>query len=170
MLDVVVIVAGSVMVIGAILVIAGYYANKWSKGVDTKLEGFGTKLDSFTQKIGEQIAEIFSRLPPVPVAGSSPLQLTEFGRKMAAFLDAETWASEDAQILRPKIGGMEAWQIDAQCANHVRTALTPQMRDRVAECAYNFGVEQEGVQKVLQVVLRDELLKDVQGHRAVEGG
>ena len=93
-----------------------------------------------------------------PVAGSSPLRLTEFGERIAADFGAKAWAAGVAPQLRAQVKDFEPFEIDEFCNQYVQTKLSEQERRRVARCAYTFGIEAEGVQKVLRVVLRDALL------------
>lgn len=52
---------------------------RWTATVDLKLNQF----TDFAKEVRDDIKQILLRLPPVPVAGSSPLRLTDFGEKMA---------------------------------------------------------------------------------------
>ena len=122
-------------------------------------------VSKFMEEIRDDIKKIFERLPPVPVAGSSPLRLTDFGDRIAAWLKADAWAAGLAPELRSQLEGKAPFEIDRFSREHVREHLAPEWRERVAACAYEFGTGTSGVLDVLQVVLRDELLK-LLGHES----
>ena len=109
----------------------------------------------------DDIKQIFLRLPPVPVVASSPLQLTDYGEKMADFMRAKPWVSDLAPSLRTEVAGKRAFEVDEFSRNYVQTRLEDDLKERVAACVYEFGVDRDNVLKVLQVVLREELLRHI---------
>ena len=109
--------------------------------------------------IKADIKKIFLRLPETPVKNGSPVQLTDLGEKIAEWLEAEKWASELAEPLLGEISEMQPYQVDEFCIEYVKTERTEDLKERVAACAYEFGIDKEGVRSVLRVVLRDKLLK-----------
>ena len=113
------------------------------------------------KEVRQDITQIFLRLPPPPVAGDSPLQLTDFGEKMADFTKAKSWASELAPSLRADVAGKRPFEVDEFSRSFVHGRLSDDMKESVAACAYEFGVERDAVLKVLQVVLRNELLRQI---------
>ena len=114
---------------------------------------------SVATEIRNDIKQIFLRLPPPrTVESGSPMQLTEFGEKVATSLGATAWAAERAQALRQQVVDKEPFEIDSYCESYVRESLDAAMTERVAKCAYEFGIKRDGVLDVLRVVLRDELL------------
>ena len=127
---------------------------RWTTKIDTVVDGFS----GFMAEIRDDIKQIFLRLPPVPVAGNSPLRLTDFGVKMAAHMNAKQWASNLAPSLRFNVSEKRAFEIDEFSRTYVETSLTDDMNERVSACGYEFGVDRDNVLKVLHVVLRDELL------------
>ena len=130
-------------------------AARWTSRVDTDL----ISLKEVTKQIQEDIKKILLRLPETPVKNGSPVQLTDLGEKIAEWLEAEKWASELAEPLLGKISEMQPFQVDEFCVEYVKTELTEDLKKRVAACAYEFGIDKEGVRSVLRVVLRDELLE-----------
>ena len=136
------------------LIVRGLF---WLRDVHNAKEGWG----AIVTEIRADIKEIFKRLPPLPapVSASSPLTLTltEFGRKMSESMDATTWARAVAPSLQEDVAGKRAFEIDAFSRDYVGERMTRD--DRVAKCMYEMGVERDAALRVLQVVLRDELLK-----------
>ena len=141
----------------AVLAVASaiFAAGRWVGKVDAAVKQF----NEFAKEIRAQLKDIFLRLPatPAPVSSSSPLQLTDFGRKMAEFMDASSWARETVPSLRENVAGKLAFEIDVFSRDYVREHMDRD--DRVAKCMYEMGVDRDAALRVLQVVLRDELLK-----------
>ena len=137
---------------------------RWTVTVDLKLDqfaGFTKEVREELKEVRQDITQIFLRLPPPPVAGDSPLQLTDFGEKMADFTKAKSWASELAPSLRADVAGKRPFEVDEFSRSFVHGRLSDDMKESVAACAYEFGVERDAVLKVLQVVLRNELLRQI---------
>ena len=94
------------------------------------------------------------------LAANSPLQLTDFGRTIAAETEADAWAAEVAPSLTERAAAEPPYKVDALCDDYVSQFLEQPMRDRVAEAAYEHGMEQRDVLATLRVVLRNRLLAD----------
>ena len=127
---------------------------RWTGSVDNKL----SSLTENVREIRADIKRLFSALPP-PVAGSSPLRLTEFGEKIAANINAKEWASGLKPELLPAVEGKEPFEVDEFCRDYVQKKLPEEWRRKIAKHAYEFGIVKDGVEKVLTVVLREELLQ-----------
>ena len=91
-------------------------------------------------------------------AGSSPLRLTEFGKRIEADLKPGKWVAATAERLRPETDGLEPFEIDALCDEYVRNRLDKEWRRQVARAAYEFGSDDRAVGDVLRILLRDALL------------
>ena len=91
-------------------------------------------------------------------AGSSPLKLTEFGKRIEAELKPGKWVAATAERLRPETDGLEPFEIDALCDEYVRNRLDKEWRRQVARAAYEFGSDDRAVGDVLRILLRDALL------------
>ena len=117
-------------------------------------------IKDFMQEIRNDIKQIFNRLPaPAPTAGLSPVQLTEFGKEIAKKLDASGWVNNQAASLLNEVKGKEEFEIYQVALQHAQTGLTPDWKRKVAATAYEFGIEEDGVQRVLAVLLRDKFLQ-----------
>ena len=128
---------------------------RWTGSVDNKL----SSLTENVREIRADIKRLFSALPPLPVAGSSPLRLTEFGEEIAANMNAKEWASGLKPELLPEVEGREPFEVDEFCRDYVQEKLPEEWRRKIAKYAYEFGIDKDGVEKVLTVVLREELLQ-----------
>ena len=121
------------------------------------------KLESMIQvfmgEVREDIKQILVRLPPPTVAGSSPVQLTDFGEKVSDYMSAKVWAEELAPALVHEVENKPEFEVDEYCHSYVREQLDESgLHVSVSASAYNFGIERDGVLSVLQVVLRNTLL------------
>lgn len=137
---------------------------EWKGSVDTERGNF----NSFMKEIREKFERILERLPthPPTVAGKSPMQLTDFGKKVAAAFGTDVWAKNSAKVLRENLMGKESFQVDAACREYIeRENQEVYLGDRVYRCSYDFGIDQSAVLDVLRVVLREEILKQISGHR-----
>ena len=116
---------------------------------------------TFMKEIRDQLKEIFLRLPATstPVASRSPLQLNDFGHKMADTMDATAWAASIVPTLQADLAGKRSFEIDAASREYVQANM--QKDERVSKCMYETGVDCDSALKVLQVVLRDALLKSL---------
>ncbi len=121
-------------------------------------QGLREEVRQDIREVRQDLKTAFLRLGMEPVSGSSPLRLTEFGERIAADFGAKAWAAGVAPQLRAQVKDFEPFEIDEFCNQYVQTKLSEQERRRVSRCAYTFGIEAEGVHKVLRVVLRDALL------------
>ena len=100
------------------------------------------------------------REPEPLLAANSPLQLTNLGRDIAARIQGETWAADIAPSLKDRAAVLPPYKVDALSADYVEQCLELHMRDRVAEAAYEHGMERADVLSVLRVILRNRLLAD----------
>ena len=149
------------VIILAIIAAGGivFKVGSWKGGVDSDRSSF----KDFIQEIRDDIKAIFDRLPPAPVTGSSPLQLTDFGVGMAKQFQADKWADDVSSALMVKIDNKKPFEIDQFCQRYVRDELksNPEFKLRVQECAYEKGTDEKDVLKVLGVVLRENLLNRI---------
>ena len=79
-------------------------------------------------------------------AGSSPLKLTEFGKKIEARIEPAAWIAATAERLRPETNGLEPFEIDALCQRHVGSSLDTEWQRHVARTAYELGTDNRAVE------------------------
>ena len=152
----------AVIAVGGLVFRFGY----WMSGVNSDRSSLKDSLKETAQEtrkllreIREDIKNIFLRLPPTPVAGDSPLSLTDFGKQIANEFGAAEWAKRLAERLMEDVEGMEPFQIDQFCGRYVQQDLDQSDQAEVGRCAYEFGIDSNSVESVLRVVLREELLR-----------
>ena len=115
-------------------------------------------LKGFMEEIRGDIKKIFAKIGPPLVASESPLRLTELGQEVAECLGAHAWAARVAPELLPQVEGLEPYRIDDFANTHV-TNDRSSWDEKIAECAFKFGLKRDDVPPVLRIALRDELLR-----------
>ncbi len=167
--------------VGALAALLGAWRSFWSnpswvRTFEGKLGTFEGKLGTFEGKLGQLRSDfdafakdVRDRLlvrfrRPLIISGS-PMHLTEFGEEIAATIKAQAWADEIVPTVLVDTEGMEPHQIDAFSQERAKfNQLSAAWQNRVSECAYEVGIERDGVMSVLYVVLRDELLRLTRSH------
>ena len=89
-----------VIATAAVLTILYRFAH-WQGTVDSDL----ANIKGFMAEIRADIKRILDRLAPAPATSNSPLVLTDFGKDLAADLDAQKWATETAPALLDQVKG-----------------------------------------------------------------
>ena len=153
------------------IVVRGIWkAARWVERMESKTSGanrFMEDTSKFMEEIRDEMRQIRSHINNVfvhlsqTVKRGSPVQLTEFGKEVAKSLQADEWASEVASSLAKKLEGKRPFEIDDYSRTYVVDELSNDAvwKTRIAGCAYEFGIEQAGVLAVMQVVLRDTVLR-----------
>ncbi len=153
-------VAVVVLGIGTLL----WKGGMWVGRVNTDVSG----LQDFMREIREvvmpeirrDIKRIFERLPAPIAEENSPLRLTDYGKRMAEFLEAHEWATEVAPSLVSRVRGKEPFEVDEFAEEYVADITSAgDMERRVAACAYEFGRQRSEIPVVLRIALREELLR-----------
>ncbi|MCY4261655.1 MAG: hypothetical protein OXC91_15535 [Rhodobacteraceae bacterium] len=158
------------LVIPAFLGVIGWFvshlvsSSKWRGRVDTKLEG----IDALNKTVSEikrdfetALRDIFLRLPPPQTAISqSPVQLTDFGRKISAELDMSSWLDTHQSNVVGITKGKEEFEIFEECVAYVRDLEESDdiFKRMISSAAYNFGTEPDQIRKIYQIELRDCIL------------
>lgn len=139
------------LVFSAITGIA-YWAGSTHRSVRT--------LERFMDEIRTDIKKIFEKLPPSTVAGDSPLQLTDLGKKVSEEIQASEWAKKIASAIALEVAGRHPYEVQEFCLEYVKkeNILTEDMQNRVKTSAFENGIKKEQVLRVLAIRLRDELL------------
>ena len=131
---------------------------RWVGSVDSDRD----KFRAFVIEVRDDIKEILGRLPPVPVAGGSPIQLTDLGRKISEKLQAREWAEKTAAMLGGRVKGKPPYEVQDICYDYVKNEFNPteEQDAKIRMCAYENALDRDKVLDVLAVELRDVLLKD----------
>lgn len=144
-----------------------FAVGRWKGRLDSDREQFRTfmeKVETTLKVIQDKLESIrldVTRIEAVrnTTSRSSPLRLTELGRKVSARLEATQWAEETAEALRENVKGMEPYGIHAYCREYVEnTQLSDEMDVLIAACMSEYSIDEQQVLDVLAVELRDKLL------------
>ena len=152
------ILIATIAVIGIVVKLA-----MWAEKVNQTRSDFDTQrttLSDFMAEIRDDIKNILTRLPPTAVAGGSPLQLTDLGRKISDALDAASWAVRIAPGMKHRIEGKQPYEVQDICFEYIENDFEPtgEQEAQIKACAYENGIEAKQVRDVLAVELRDRLL------------
>lgn len=118
-----------------------------------------TNFKEFMAEVRDDIKTILGRLPPTEITSSSPLRLTELGKTISKGIDAPTWADRIVLSLQ-HVQDMEAYEIQDFCFEYVKDelALSKEEIRLIRSVAYENGVKEEQVRRVLAIEIRDKLL------------
>lgn len=133
-------------------------AGIWIGKVDADRRNFR----EFMEEIRKDIKEIFTRLPAKPLSETSPLTLTDKGRKMLAEINGVAWAQTASSAVIEKVRGMDEYQIQEFCFKYVREInLTDEQEASIRKCAYENASNKEETLDVLAIEIRDHLLQQL---------
>ena len=78
---------------------------------------------------------------------------------MAQSMDADAWAAALVPSLLSDVSGMEPFEVDQFSRAYVREHMETDAR--VSKCMNELGVDRDNALRVLHVVLRDEMLRQL---------
>ena len=136
---------------------------KWIKSSVEAIKGEIEAIKGELSRVQETLSEIVGYMLEGALTRSSPLQLTEFGKKISSDLNARSWSTRlsDSGQLNGEIQGMSHDEVEKFCLNFVLTRLNPSEQERrtLEGCARENGISVSGVRRVLAVERRDTLLE-----------
>ena len=137
--------------IGAVLA-----AGRWIGGVSQ----FNKSVKKTLETIQEDIKKIFHQLAG-ETSATSPMTLTELGKKLAKEVNADELAADIVSKLKSKIQGLNPYRVQQLCLEYVENEYDPpaDVVDAIERVAYENGRQVEGVRRVIAVVVRDKLLE-----------
>lgn len=137
------------------LILAALRAGEWKGRVDTKIEGFETAITDLTK----EVRRVLGLLPSAVIEGASPLRLTELGQDISKELNASSWANRVADDIELQMRGKEPYEVQEFCFDYVSALeLDAEQQRRVNQSAYDHGLPEEQVRRVMALELRDSLL------------
>ena len=119
-----------------------------------------TQVHKGLMEVHEDVKKIFSHLISAPTSQSSPRRLSELGEKMSRQIEARTWAQAKATEFAAQMRGRQPYEIHEFCFRYVKGEFRPDAEwdAKIGACAYESGLERDGVLDVLAIELRDALL------------
>lgn len=158
-------VAGGCALVAAIimLIVRIESRGRWKGEMDAhkaEMTEHKATVAKFMDDIRNRLIEVFDRLPPVAVAGGSPLRLTKLGETITEELDASEWITKVAAELRGDVEGRRPYDVQEFCGEYIHEVFRPDVEqdEKIKACAYNHGLTDSQVLDVLVILLRDELL------------
>ena len=122
-----------------------------------------SNVNTLMEEVRADVKRIFGILSKTPtVQSGSPLRLTPLGLDISKELDAASWAQEQAETLRSRVGGKSAGEIQEYCFTYLRddSKRDVELNKKIADSAFQHGIDRQLVLDVLAIELRDVLLGD----------
>ena len=130
---------------------------KWTGQVDADRENF----KEFMKEIRRKLDEIFKYILGTEVAlPSSPIQLTDLGKKISEAIQAKEWAAELAEQFAGEVEGKDAYEIQelARAKCNCDMEMSEFRASLCRKTAFQHGLKLDQVVSVLGLELRDILL------------
>ena len=161
-------VAGGAVLVGAIIAILLRIEarGRWKGEMEahkSEMTEHKALVVNFMETINNRLIEIFDRLHPAVVAGSSRLRLTRLGETIAEELRPNRLISSMADTVEGQVSSMQPYDVQEFCKYHIHEVFKPDEEQDAKikackACAFDHGLEDRQVLDVPVVLLRDELL------------
>ncbi len=137
---------------------------EWKGAVDTDRKSFKEfmkKVRDDLKEIRNDIGKIFVRIGPKVSVGQSPVRLSDLGSSISKEINALEWAEKVASAVQGQVKGLEAYEIQDFSFKYAEneTHYSDQEQRDIRRSAYENGVTDEQVRRVLGIELRDRLLE-----------
>ncbi|MDE2927392.1 MAG: hypothetical protein OXT71_13430 [Acidobacteriota bacterium] len=119
------------------------------------------RLAKIEDKIGNLILFLLGGPREALFGTNSPMTLTSHGKEAARSIDASSWAKGEVEKHRAEVAGKSDYRIQEYCIRYCLFEYTPSESYLAVleKCAFEMGVQMDGILQVLAIVLRDELSK-----------
>ncbi len=93
----------------------------------------------------------------------SPLRLSELGQKILKELNADDWVDQIAQTIQISVENKDVYGVQEYCFRHAQndTIYSDDKRKQMRSVAYENGVSEFDVRRVIGLKLRDAILKSM---------
>ena len=151
-------VIAAAAVVGAIFAAGG-----WFVAVNSDRKSFSEFMKEIKDDIKEvrkDIKKIFQQLPSKVVYSGSPLQLTDFGKRISECLTSGLIVDNLISAVRGRKKDKSSYDIQELCFDYVKNEwkVPDEIESLIRECAYENGTDRKQVLDVIAVELRDRLL------------
>lgn len=164
------IISGSLILAGGAWWLSGFKSDtkarlKMLEDGLSKLEDSLSKLDSKLDRFMERFISIPSVKGSSTVTSSSPLRLSELGKKVLKSLnELEDQITQAADELDGSLGeNLNAYEIQeksfAYASSDFLTELSDEKRDNIQLAAYEHGIDESGIMAAVGIVIRDHILE-----------
>ena len=153
------------IVVGAGLAV--FRIGGWVNSVNSARSALDTIAPDLAE-IKQDLKTLLSRLREPTTQESSPIALTDFGRRVADELSVAQWAEVETEGLAARARGLPEFELFAMCAQHVRKRMDDdaEFQAHISAGAYNHGTDIEQIRRVYEVMLRDALLRFIMSDTA----
>ena len=139
---------------------------KWEGSISNRVKTLEDLIGEVREELGkirEDINQIFRAFPPDTVKRTSPIQLTDLGKKVSEETQASPWAKQTAPALTAQNRNKGHYDIQEFCLDYVKkeSVLSNEMDRRVKSSAYKNGIDKEQVLRVLAVELRNAIFEQL---------
>ena len=136
------------------------------KSVQGEITGIRSEITGIRSEVTEirsEVRKILMRLFSASVSSGSPIQLTDLGRDISKTLQVHEWAENVAVKVGEQVRDKQPYKIQEFCFDYVKTEFKPdnELETRIGMCAFENGIDQDGVLDVFALELRDILLKNI---------
>ena len=148
------------------LVIALFGMGIWAGRVMTKQSTFSEFMKEMKGEIKEisaNVVRILTRLDRIDrdvIASESPLRLTDIGERVADALEADDWAEKIAEDVYHQVQGKRKYEIQIFSFEYAKDEdnFSREELELIQEIAYDHGMTEYKVRRVLGIKIRDKLL------------
>lgn len=133
----------------------------WVGRVNSDRKSFRTfmkEVRADLRQIRNNLNQVLWRMPSSFADTASPVKLNKRGELAASILNARDWADKWSVSLAKDCEGLKEYAIYRMCQEYVmdNRGRWPSNMD---ECAYQFGSTAEALSEVLEIELRDSILR-----------
>lgn len=130
------------------------------RGWRGRVDADRTAFKNFMAEVRADIKKILGRLPRTVAEQQSPLRLNDLGHAVSEAINAREWADRIIPDVAERLEGSEAFEVEDFCFVYVgHTMEYSEEENRVIKrAAYENGLADEEVKRVLAIELRDKLL------------
>jgi len=139
------------------VITASFWFGNWRGAVNTDRDSF----KEFMREVRSDIKKILLKLSDPVTDRSSPIRLTELGRKISNEIDAKSIAKGLLSNALSEVNNESAYDIQEYCFTHLNDcelSLSDTQVDQIKQCAFDNGIETLSVRRVIAIELRDMIL------------
>ena len=116
------------------------------------------------REINDKLLNILSKPKRDVIDTRSPLQLNDLGKKIWKELDASKWVERFGQATKTSFNNKDSYEIQEFCFRYVQTdeIYSDEETRRIREMAYDNGMSEFDVRRVIGIKFRDTIVDVVQ--------
>ncbi len=143
---------------------------KWQGELEGRVDGLSHSIENLTKRVNSLFRLIvFGEMSDELFASSSPINLTEAGKKIADELNFDELIESLVPTILERTEKRAPYEIEVACLTYALEELEPlllstdpEKSDRISMVAYNHGLAREAVLRVFGISLRDRVIKEIE--------